>query len=1024
MSAISNILEFFSEGLHRVARVIDGSADYDDLMLHKLSADELRKYSSDVAISDKRREAIEDLSRKLRSTKHKVLFPSFTGFACEGSTANNIREFEFFDRICGERGISVSQQNYTDLPRTAAPALSATQTEALEIVIADLTSFYQARETVSASLVHQHLLYSQAFFSFLLSFTARGANLPDALVTANDHSPVRVALSMVMKGLRVPRVYLQHAEVTSNFPPLDFEYSVLRNRRSLETYQEIGPVAGRTYVISRQAGPFAGRLLEQERSLPVNVAVYPTSRVLAEPLKELLAQLRSNPGIGKIIIKEHPGAAVSLAEILDPGVAEVTKAALGEDHVAIVGNSSVAIELLHRGIPVYQNFSFDPVDRDYYGFVEHGITKEISIDDASGPFWTPYALTAAWLKRFGEWDPSATDEGMMAQADFLTDMMTLKNKRAVGPNLRGGTARPPKHRKSTKVRKQAKAYARRNIIKLSNSYPRPLSILATGFVRLGEGLGNMLLRHADRVEGFLAANTAIRIRPEAAKKRSRPTSQISGNDELGHFVFDMIMSANDPVHWLNENEKFNIFPAAHVIDVFQRAFKRRDPQLQSILARTSNEGARSAAAWWLQLKKSEIANLALTVDFLDTAADYVYRYRDHAKARARLERELLSALLRAGTASQLDRFWTEAEGVTLAGLSVPNKYQVLRRLRKEPGRDDEAEQLLVQIHAEATDYEVLRLENSAFLDGVASKDWSHLKAERDFEALAPGELKREFTEKVKPAFDRLRPRMRFMDLRSDPVQMDGLKSLIRDAVTNQSPFSLIRLSDGEGYLFPKRAHFTIDDCRNRERHWWGTELPASLADKIIDEARTAIAEADLIGIPSIYRFIRDNGEGSSSLTHSLQGRGLVEVLAGIEELASGSALFTEDKANVALFANLSELHWLTSVAERIVIVSSVRKDALSRVFGHVPNIEFVEIPTHHKTTLNSKYCRGAEPLPYVYSATVEILDRTIRPGDLALVAGGIVGKIFLGHCRRRGAVSIDLGHVIDDWISSNASTLR
>src|SRR5690606_10483271 len=140
------------------------------------------------------------------------------------------------------RGSRITLFNYADCAHRTVSGSDGRLDAASRVLIDDAREFYAARSDVSASIVYQQILYSRSLLAFALAFAAPDAVRPAALVQANDHSPVRVALSMVMKALGVPRVYLQHAEVTEHFPELDFEYSVLRNRQSLKTYESIGPV--------------------------------------------------------------------------------------------------------------------------------------------------------------------------------------------------------------------------------------------------------------------------------------------------------------------------------------------------------------------------------------------------------------------------------------------------------------------------------------------------------------------------------------------------------------------------------------------------------------------------------------------------------------------------------------------------------------------------------------------------------------------------------------------------------------
>ncbi|EHK54143.1 hypothetical protein MAXJ12_26778, partial [Mesorhizobium alhagi CCNWXJ12-2] len=75
------------------------------------------------------------------------------------------------------------------------------------------------------------------------------------LVLANDHMPVHIAISMAMKSVGVPRLYLQHAEVSEAFPPLDFEFNLLRSQKSLDTYRAIGEIEGKVYIVPRDSTP-------------------------------------------------------------------------------------------------------------------------------------------------------------------------------------------------------------------------------------------------------------------------------------------------------------------------------------------------------------------------------------------------------------------------------------------------------------------------------------------------------------------------------------------------------------------------------------------------------------------------------------------------------------------------------------------------------------------------------------------------------------------------------------------------
>ena len=80
------------------------------------------------------------------------------------------------------------------------------------------------------------------------------------------------------------------------------------------------------------------------------------------------------------------------------------------DHVAIVANSSVVIELLDVGIKVYQCFSLDDIPKDYYGFVDQGISCEVFIAELPNIFWKNVFFDQLWFERFAKYSPNVNDD--------------------------------------------------------------------------------------------------------------------------------------------------------------------------------------------------------------------------------------------------------------------------------------------------------------------------------------------------------------------------------------------------------------------------------------------------------------------------------------------------------------------------------------------------------------------------------------------------------------------------------------
>lgn len=1006
--------ELHLEGLKRVSTVVNGNTNYDKLLEFRLSGEDLDAYRPGVSLQSKRDQGCAHIRKHLLRKPHKVILPQFSGFVCEGTTANNDREYSFFERTCSSLRIDIQHQNYSNCARVSIGKLSKNENSLLRAVLESAELYYQSCDDISAGLVRQLTLMSVSFYRFVVSFHRRGAVIPNVLVQANDHSPVRVAIAMVMKGLGVPRIYLQHAEVTPNFPPLDFEYSVLRNARSKGVYEALGPNAGHVFVLPRDSEPFASERLAAEQTPPVTVVIYPTSRVIVDELKRLISQLKANDEIGKIIIKQHPAAAHQLEEVFSNDQIHFSVALPKEPHIALVGNSAVATELLHYGVPVYQNFDLDPVERDYYGFVASGLTKEVTQAELTGRFWAPYNLDAKWLGAFKQLDPTV-DTAYEADKDrFLAAMQALKA--TVAPTR---TAR--RMRGSTKAR--VKAMIKRSLVTLINASPAISAPVLDVALSTSARLGNFLTLSSHLGANYLRNRTNITVKSARWRGDKASTRSRLGPSNVVIFIEKTLRDLSDPAAWIVENERLGVFSDHLVISALENLFQDRQPKLNEIFEGASLWRDGSTVDAWIYLKRADWGRIALDTTELDQLSAYIHGLGAEHVAKPLLERFLLSALIRCGTCAQLDTFWANSANVSLETIATNTRISLLQKLYSEPARMQQAVEFRQRFEISSSSYELLKLRNMDYLSGQSSPNWNHAVAERQFEELSPNGVAQEFRDVALPFYEQFRHKMVLMEARTETWQSRSALQQIRSALEQRTPFSFVRLSDGEGYLFPGYAYFTQEDASNRERHWWGTELPLELAERIITEARQAVASADIVGIPAVYRFIRDTSDTSRRLSQSLQGRGLLQVLAGAPSLLAEYAQLSEDKINVSLFSNLNTVVDLVAITHRTYIVGSVKPEHLPEQLTSLTNVSTVVIPTHAKTTLNDRYERNALALPFVYEQVLDQLD-AVQPGDLVLVAGGIVGKIMLGHARARGAVALDIGSVLDDWVSGDQKSLR
>jgi hypothetical protein len=333
--------------------------------------------------------------------------PSFLYF---GRTVNNEREFVGFASLPGLSGkpppYDAKRANLVWMQReqkTPTPSDRRLLVALRALAVGLLTG-----RRVTPRLV-QHVALFSRYFAWAWIYCAHHRDtLPRLAVVANDHSAGPIAFSSVMKIWGVPRLYLQHGEVSERLPPLEFEYSVLRNSISLDIYRRIGPVSGEVFVVPRKvAEPRYAELLRSPPE-PVEVVVYPSSVHRDAVLREMLHAIVANPAVAKCAVKPHPRSPVSGSDVID-GV-EVIDSIPDRAHLALVGNSSITLELLARGVRAYILFALDSIDQDYYGFVANGVARSVELENLSDAFWRDWLPAQPMMTALARYDPLIDDE--------------------------------------------------------------------------------------------------------------------------------------------------------------------------------------------------------------------------------------------------------------------------------------------------------------------------------------------------------------------------------------------------------------------------------------------------------------------------------------------------------------------------------------------------------------------------------------------------------------------------------------
>ncbi|MBD2720781.1 hypothetical protein IC234_01470 [Hymenobacter sp. BT189] len=207
---------------------------------------------------------------------------------------------------------------------------------------------------------------------------------PRAVIFSNDHNDDTRSLLLACRAEGVPTAYVQHASVSTSFPPLGFDLSLLEGQDALDKYRQCGPVHGRVELVGM---PKADAFLGLKNTAPavrrVGVAsnVHDPLPALTEALRFLLQEF---PDLS-FTLRPHPSDPRDFGPLRRalPGLRwsdarqENVFAFLQNHDALIAADTSTHLEAtLLNLVSIYYRFSANPLINDYYGYAAHGLVDE------------------------------------------------------------------------------------------------------------------------------------------------------------------------------------------------------------------------------------------------------------------------------------------------------------------------------------------------------------------------------------------------------------------------------------------------------------------------------------------------------------------------------------------------------------------------------------------------------------------------------------------------------------------------
>ncbi|MDQ4140486.1 MAG: hypothetical protein M3142_08160 [Bacteroidota bacterium] len=209
---------------------------------------------------------------------------------------------------------------------------------------------------------------------------------PQAIIFANDHNTDPRALLLAAKAAGIPTIYLQHASVSTSFPPLSFDLNLLEGQDSLNKYQSCGPVFGQVKLIGM---PKADKYLQNKNQRTTIQSIAVCANIIDETdlIKQLLTKLVQEFPDKTLSFRPHPSDRRNFNFIHNLGTpihfsdarAEPAFDFLKKQDAIIAADSSIHLEAVMLNIlSIYYRLEKSNFINDYYGYVRHNLVEKAS----------------------------------------------------------------------------------------------------------------------------------------------------------------------------------------------------------------------------------------------------------------------------------------------------------------------------------------------------------------------------------------------------------------------------------------------------------------------------------------------------------------------------------------------------------------------------------------------------------------------------------------------------------------------
>ena len=202
------------------------------------------------------------------------------------------------------------------------------------------------------------------------------------IVFANDHILENRCLLEIALKHKIKTLYIQHASVTTSFPPLLFNYSFLDGLESYEKYRSIATIDGQVYLSGSPRFDAFFNYRSAINKYDVGIALNELDSV--DKVLNLCLFIKKNYS-NKIIVRPHPmmlNGMFPVNKFIENNITisypnkDLSYVFLSDIKIMIANESGIHLDAALMGKPsILYNFSDNEVV-DWYGYLKKGLIKQ------------------------------------------------------------------------------------------------------------------------------------------------------------------------------------------------------------------------------------------------------------------------------------------------------------------------------------------------------------------------------------------------------------------------------------------------------------------------------------------------------------------------------------------------------------------------------------------------------------------------------------------------------------------------